>query len=96
MNSTSGSNEIPEPLRTVMRDYLHVEWYELHEFAADVKAADCEKKFGSFKLQLRAAILTGTPSIETVYALTGQEFESQDQLVTWLKEVWTSLYHEGL
>ncbi len=58
MNSTSGSNEIPEPLRTVMRDYLHVEWYEIHELAADVK--------------------------------------SQDQLVTWLKEVWTSLYHEGL
>lgn len=90
------TEEIPEPLRTVLRDYLHVEWYELHELAADVQNPDWNQSVGPFKSQLREAILERTPSIEAIHALTGQEFESKTRLVEWLKKVWASLYLEPL
>jgi hypothetical protein len=90
------SNEIPEPLRTVLRDYLHVEWYEIDELAIDVKSSEWVRKVGPFKSQLRDAILVRTPSVEAVHAITSQEFENQDQLVNWLREVWASLYDEAL
>jgi hypothetical protein len=96
MESKDRTDEIPEPLRTVLRDYLHVEWYELQELAADVQKPNWNQRVGPFKFQLREAILERTPSVQAIHALTRQEFESKAQLVEWLKKVWASLYNEPL
>jgi hypothetical protein len=88
--------QVPEPLRTTLRDYLHVEWHELDELALDVKRSEWTRKHESFKAQLREAIAGETLQIQAIKVLTGQEFENQVELNQWLKALWTTLYDEPL
>jgi len=95
IDTTSMSiDEIPNPLRQVLRDYLHVEWYELSELALDATKPEWIKRLGGFKMQLRDAILLQNITTEAVYKLTGQEFEDQTALNAWLSELWSAIYEE--
>lgn len=87
----ASSNQVPEPMRTVLRDYLHVEWYELDELALDLRRMEWNDRF---KAQLREAIVNDTLQTNLVEALTGQEFRNQSELKQWLIEIWTRIYGE--
>lgn len=96
MSHSAPAEVVPEPLRTVLQDYLHVEWYELNELAVDVKNSAWNERVGPFKDQLRRAILDRTLSLESIRALTLNEFEDEEQLNAWLSMIWETLYEEAL
>jgi hypothetical protein len=92
MSSSQDIQAISEPLATVLRDYLHVEWYELAELAAAVKDSTWRVDHVAFKAQLHQAIASATASMEAVKSLTGQEFDDPEQLRDWLSSIWIELY----
>lgn len=84
--------EIPEPLRTVLRDYLHMNCYELDELVGEVNRPDWIGKFGAFQSQLRHAIDSDSIPLDELQDLTGQEFNSRRELKGWLTTIWVALY----
>jgi hypothetical protein len=86
--------DIPEPLRQVLRDYLHVEWYELNELISDIQSPKWNVSLDDFKMQLRCAIVQEDLSIEAIRQLTGHEFTRQTELTNWLSVLWSTLFKE--
>jgi hypothetical protein len=100
MTSSNDSNdsdvlrgdEIPEPFRSVLRDYLHVEWYELDDLRVEITQEKWVDRLGLFREQLHDAAFGQPPSIKAIFELTGQEFKDEAELIEWLRSLWTSLY----
>jgi len=92
----SDMQDVPNPLGQVLRDYLHVEWYELNDLIAEVQSPHWGVGVDSFKQQLQSAITQGNLSVESVRRLTGQEFHSQRELTAWLMELWSALFKEPI
>ncbi|MDI4635815.1 hypothetical protein J7U46_22305 [Pelomonas sp. V22] len=91
----SSADKAPETLLRVLRDYLHVEWYELDELKADVKPDEWMRRNASFKAELQNSLHGPFPFVSAVNAETGHEFQSEAELVTWLKDLRQSLYGES-
>ena len=88
--------DVPNPLGQVLRDYLHVEWYELNDLIAEVQSPHWSVSVESFKQQLQSAITQGNLSVESVHQLTGQEFQNQHELTAWLMALWSALFKEPI
>jgi hypothetical protein len=88
--------EVPNPLGQVLRDYLHVEWYELDDLVAELKNPHWGVSADHLKQQLKNAIMQENLPIEGVHQLTGQDFESQTELTAWLSELWSALFKEPI
>ncbi len=88
--------EVPNPLGQVLREYLHVEWYELDELASEVQSPHWGVNLEDFKQQLRTSITQKNLPIDEVCRLTGQEFQNQQELTAWLVEVWSKLFKEPI
>ena len=68
--------EFPEPIKSVLRDYCHVEWYEVDELADEVQAG-CQKfDVEKLKLQFEALVNSGDDYSHKINQLTSNEFES--------------------
>lgn len=77
-------NQLPEPLRSILRDYCHVEWFELDELAEDVRTARQKFDADSFRKQLLELISGKSQIACELNILTANEFESDDQARAWL------------
>lgn len=78
---------IPEPLRVVLKDFCHVEWYEVDELAEAIKLGGVKFDVTAFEEQLNQLLLSDSVPIEDVNALTGNEFGSQGEVKQWLSEI---------
>jgi hypothetical protein len=81
-------NNIPEPLKSVLRDYCHVEWFEIDELTGDVanrcQAFDAE----ALQTQFREAISSGDIPFLEINDLTSNEFESAAAAKAWLEDIY--------
>jgi len=85
-------NELAEPIRSVLRDYCHVEWYELDELVDDVLAQ--RKKFSvhDLKKQFENIISGSAPCAIQINSLTANEFESEGEAKKWLSEIYNHIF----
>lgn len=83
-------NSIPEPLKSILNDYCHVEWAEeMMELPSDLAKNDWVYDASLFKKQLKEAILNLKFSIHDYEEATGEDFDSEEALLDRLKEVWS-------
>jgi hypothetical protein len=84
--------ELPEPIKSVLRDYCHVEWYEVDELAGDVQTGS--QKFDALKLkeQLESLIASSEDCSLQINQLTSNEFESEDDVRKWLREIYEIIF----
>ncbi|WP_426336028.1 hypothetical protein ACN9MY_20055 [Pseudoduganella sp. R-31] len=85
-------NELPEPIRSVLRDYCHVEWFEVDELADDVK--DGSKKFDivELKKQFESLLSSQDDVTRLVNSLTFNEFESLEEVHAWLNDIYRVVF----
>lgn len=78
---------IPEPLNVVLKDFCHVEWYEVDELAESITVGGVRFDVDAFKVQIAELLRSESMPIEEINALTGNEFESDDEVKAWLSEI---------
>ncbi len=86
----------PNYLGSVLRRYCHVGVYGDGDWRAALDRELYHPAFPDrtrqFKAELAEAILRGTITTAEYETLTGEEFDSQDELSQWLREFWRDLY----
>lgn len=84
--------DVFDPLKSVLRDYFHVEWFELSELTSDIKTG--ERKFDVSVLRRRfldvMSDFVGFSSVAN--ELTGNEFESDEEALFWLKNIFLEIF----
>ncbi|MBF6650952.1 hypothetical protein [Methylobacter sp. BlB1] len=82
-------SNIPEPLKSILNDYCHVEWAEeMNELPNDLLKDDWAYDASLFKSQLRDAINNINFSVEDYESVTGEDFDSEEDLIERLKDIW--------
>ena len=84
---------IPPLLASILRDFCHVEWYEMTELKALALEGDARFDVALFRRELVDCILSH-PAIPVVQinSLTGNEFETQDEARQWLVGIQQGLF----
>ena len=83
--------ELPEPLRSVLRDYCHVEWFDVDELAADVRTGRQAFDVDALRTQLRSLVDAGADAGE-ITRLTAHEFTSSGEATAWLGEIYATVF----
>jgi hypothetical protein len=84
--------ELPEPIKSVLRDYCHVEWYEVDELAGDVQS-ECQKfDVTKLKEQFESLIASSEDYSLQINQLTSNEFESEDDVKIWLRDIYKIIF----
>ncbi|HWW07793.1 hypothetical protein [Collimonas sp.] len=85
-------NELPEPIKSILRDYCHVEWFEVDELADDVRNGHPKFNVAELKDQFEWLISTTDDICQVVNDLTLNEFESMDEVHTWLDKIYQEVF----
>lgn len=86
---------IPEPMQSVLRDYCHVEWYEVDELAADVKNQRRTFDVEVLRAQLLAAISAKEIPFVEINNLTSNEFGSAEEGRIWLGDIYRRVFAQA-
>ena len=80
---------VHDPLREILGTYCHVEALELVECLPRALRGVDESRVRN---QLSDAIDNGTITPREYESVTGQEFETVDELRAWLLELWEAMF----
>jgi hypothetical protein len=83
--------EVPEPLKAVLSDYCHVEWYEVNELADDVKSGVRSFDVSLLKAQFEDA-MSGGDIYQSVNKLTANEFDTDLEAQLWLRSIYEKVF----
>jgi hypothetical protein len=84
--------ELPEPIKSVLQDYCHVEWYEVDELAGDVQTG-CQKfDVKKLKDQFEFLVGSGEDYSRQINQLTSNEFESREEVKVWLSGIYQIVF----
>lgn len=85
-------NDLPEPIKSILRDYCHVEWFEINELADDVRSGNREFDVVALKEQFESMISEENDITQLVNSLTFNEFVSMDEVRSWLREIYSVVF----
>ena len=86
---------VPNPLASVLKRHCNVNGFvkDWPQFLVEELANHNNPEHAmAFKEQLFNAIVKRSIGIEEYEKLTGEDFDSEDALVAWLRELWIILY----
>lgn len=86
------SNNIPEPLAHFLETYCDVNAVMLDELKTYVKNTLSSERTQEFRRQLAYAIINNSITTEQYEKLTGEDFDTQEDLNAWLKEIWENIF----
>jgi hypothetical protein len=85
-------NDLPEPFQSVLRDYCHVEWFEVDELAQDVRSGNAEFDVVELKKQFESMMDATVDVTQLVNSLSLNEFESMDEVRPWLTDIYRKVF----
>ena len=86
-------SKIPEPLKSILNDYYHGEWSEEIDALVDDVASDSWVYDASiFKDQLRSSIKNINFSKEDYESVTGEDFDTEEELINKLKDIFIYIF----
>ncbi|GLQ87858.1 hypothetical protein [Dyella flagellata] len=79
---------VPSLMTRILRDFCHVEWYEVKELRVLIASGDAKFDVELFKKELAECIMSypAIPVVE-INRLSGNEFRTQDEARRWLTEI---------
>jgi hypothetical protein len=83
---------VPEPLSDLLESYSNVNAFSVCNLANDLHTSIHPDIAEKFRLQLFEAINEKTITPEQYELLTGEDFDTQDDLDAWLRHLWDDLY----
>ena len=84
--------ELLEPIQSVLRNYCHVEWYEVSELADDLKAGRHKLDSNLMRSQFVDLINLEAGQAKLVNNITANEFDSDIQAREWLAEIFREIF----
>ena len=89
--------KVPEPLASILEAYFNVnaytsDWLESFQFVLSRPDSKSREREQQFRRQLADAVLHRSVTKEDYELLTGEDFDTQDDLQRRLEEVWKQLY----
>ena len=78
---------LPEPLRSVLRDFCHNEWYEIDELAKIIASGEIGFDAKRLEAQLDALIESQNLPVDPINSLTENEFKSDPEARAWLIDI---------
>lgn len=88
-------NDLPEPIKSILRDYCHVEWFEINELADDVRNGNRIFDVVKLKEQFESMMSTTDDVTQLVNSLTLNEFISMDEVHAWLNEIYSVAFPQS-
>ncbi|KQV40170.1 hypothetical protein [Massilia sp. Root335] len=85
-------DDLPEPIRSVLRDYCHVEWFEIAELADEVLNQRQQFDTALLKSQLESFIKSPNGLRDAVNKLTLNELTSDEEVQLWGKEIYELVF----
>ena len=85
-------DNLPEPIKSVLRGYCHVEWFEVDELAENIKHGNTRLDATVLQNQFALLISSATDVTPIVNALTFNEFESLSETRAWLRAIYRVLF----
>ena len=85
-------SELPEPIKSVLRDYCNVEWYEVDELANDVQAERQKFDVKKLKEQFESLMSSSEDYSLQINQLTSNEFETKEEVNLWLREIYKIVF----
>ncbi len=85
-------HSVPDPLGHFLKTYCNVDDCLLNELSEYVSKTEASERTQLFRTQLAEAIAKNTITPEQYEALTYEDFDSQEALNKWLKELWLEIY----
>jgi hypothetical protein len=82
----------PEPMSRVLRDFCHVEWYEVAELAEIVRSGAAKFDVAALKSQIEATLANSVGIADPINKLTANEFESDVEARAWLEDVYQAVF----
>jgi len=79
-------------LQTILRGYLHVEWYELDELIEDVRTRRQKFDVDQLKAQFEHLLSEEDIDLDAINRLTSNEFESQGEVRSWLAAIYRGVW----
>ena len=85
-------NELPQLIKEILRNYCHVEWWEVDELVCDV-GSGCQKfDVSALKSQFEMLIKSDACIYETINKLTANEFETDEEAKVWLDAIYRKVF----
>lgn len=84
--------DVVDPLKSVLRDYCHVEWFELSELASDIKTGERKFDVSVLRKQFLDVMSDFVGFSSVANELTGNEFESDEEALFWLKNIFLEIF----
>ena len=85
-------NELPQPIKEILRNYCHVEWWEVDELVYDVRSG-CQKfDVPALRSQFETLIKSDARIYETINKLTANEFKTDEEAKIWLDAIYRKVF----
>lgn len=81
-----------DPLKSVLYDYCHVEWFELSELVSDIKTDSRNFDVSILRAQFLDVMSNSIGFSIVANELTGNEFESDEEALFWLKNIFREIF----
>jgi len=81
-----------DPLKRVIRDFLHVEWYEADALREKIKSRSIGADANLLRSQLDELLQAEQLPIDQLNALTANEFETTEDARNWLINVYRQIF----
>ena len=85
-------NDIPDPLADLLKSYCNVNAVSISDLTHDLRTSINPEIAKEFRQQLADAIRKKTISPDQYESLTGEDFDTQEELNSWLQELWNELF----
>jgi hypothetical protein len=90
---TARTHSVPKSLAHALRTYCNVNALDaIPHLRAFLRRAENEKEAALVRRQLADAILKQTLTPQQYEELTGQDFDSLEELTDWLRQLWRDLF----
>ena len=96
--TTIKPTKVPEPLASILRTHFDVNAFTPDWPASlqrELRRPESRQREQAFRCQLANAVLHRSIKIEDYEKLTGEDFDTQDDLQRWLTNVWERLYGDA-
>lgn len=90
------NNSIPDPLGDFLQSYCNVNAPSIDDLANDLNYSINPEIAKTFREQLAEAITQGGITPEIYEELTGEDFDTQEDLDKWLSELWAELFGDNI
>jgi hypothetical protein len=81
-----------EPIGRVLKDFCHVEWYEVDELAALVSVGAAKFDVNALRQQFESLLSRPDGIATPINKLTANEFESDEEARAWLEDVYRKVF----